>query len=68
MAVLAVHGEKLSAFRFPDLRESTGKFWFIWLPSPTPSQVFLGKSTGKGSFPYTLEQGILQTEQGNLAM
>jgi hypothetical protein len=56
VAVLAVYGEKLSAFQFPDLRENTGKFWFVGPFLAYAIQVFVGKSTEKGTFPCTFEQ------------
>jgi hypothetical protein len=61
----AVDGERLSVFQFPDLRENTGKFRSGRLSARSRSPVNPRNSIGKSRFPCTVEQGIVQMEQGN---
>jgi hypothetical protein len=52
--------------KFPDLRENTGKFRSSRLSARSRSPVNPGNSIAKSRFPCTVEQGIVQTEQGTL--
>jgi hypothetical protein len=63
VAVLAVFGERLSRFKFPDLQENTGNF------ADGAAETDLGccfshhKSDGYPGIPYASEQGILARQQ-----
>jgi hypothetical protein len=51
VAVLAVYGEKLSAFQFPDLRENTGNIRSSCTAPALLELSFPFQSTGKGQIP-----------------
>jgi len=58
VAVLAVFGERLPGFKFPDTRENTGKFRRSSREGGKTAQFSDYNSAGYTQIPYAPEQGI----------
>jgi len=64
VAVLAVLGERLSGFKFPDTRENTGKFCNSSRGGGKTARFPDYKSAGYTQIPYAPEQRIFWSQQG----
>ncbi|HUY02307.1 MAG: hypothetical protein WBF40_12305, partial [Methyloceanibacter sp.] len=58
VAVLAVFGERISGFKFPDTRENTGKFRRSRREGGKTARFSGHKSAGYAKIPCAPEQGI----------
>jgi len=64
LAVLAVFGERLSEFKFPDTRENTGKFRKSSREGRKTARFSDYKPAGYTQIPYARQQGIFANYQG----